>query len=354
MSRLRAFWGYFLLIGVGLGIAIFLAFQSFFSEQAVSEDYEQAGMKDQIVIKFSHVVAEKTPKGLAAVRFAKLVDEYTDHRVKVEVFPNQSLYSDKDEMKALLDNKVQMIAPATAKLTDISPKWLLLDLPYIFPNRAALKETLYGEVGKELLQDLEKHDMKGMALWTNHFKQVTSNTPIRTPADFDGKAFRIMPSKVLKEQFEHFGASASMLGFNETFENLEKNNTDSQENTISNIYSKKLYRLQSHLTISDHGFLGYGVLMNQEFWDGLPEDIQAEIERAMQETTEWIWVKSDEMNRQLLAEIEKTSSISIYKLSPAEKKQWMEEMKVIYPQFEPVIGSELMNKMKMIREKYSE
>ncbi|MFJ8264333.1 DctP family TRAP transporter solute-binding subunit [Peribacillus asahii] len=349
---MRAFWGYFALISLGLILAIFIAFQSLFSKEDVRKDYEQVGMEDQIIIKFSHVVAENTPKGLAAVHFAKLVDEYTNHRVKVEVFPNQSLYDDQEEIKALLENKVQMIAPSTSKLTDLSPKWLLLDLPYIFPNRDALKEALYGEVGEELLHDLERHHIKGMALWTNHFKQITSNTPIHTTADFEGKTFRIMPSRVLKEQFEHFGASTLMLRFNETFTNLEQNKTDSQENTISNIYSKKLYRLQNYLTISNHGFLGYGVLMNQQFWDELPPDIQVQIQRAMQETTEWLWIKSDEMNRQLLLEIERSSSISMYKLSPAEKKQWMNEMTVIYPKFEPIIGTELMDKMKVIREKH--
>lgn len=351
---MRTFWGYFLIIGLGLVIAIFLASLSFFPEEEVVQDYEQIGMNDQIEIKFSHVVAENTPKGLAAVHFAELVDQYTNHRVKVEVFPNQSLYSDQDEIQALLDNKVQMIAPATSKLTDMDSKWLLLDLPYVFPNRSALKETLYGEVGAELLQDLKGHDIKGLALWPNHFKQITSNVPIRTPADFEGKTFRIMPSKVLQEQFEYFGASVSMLEFNETFQNLEKNYTDSQENTISNIYSKKLYELQKYITISNHGFLGYGVLMNEEFWNELPPDIQADIERAMKETTEWLWVESDEMNQQLLEKIEQTSSISIYTLSPIEKKQWMEEMTAIYPQFEHVIGMELMNKIKSIRKKYIE
>lgn len=351
---MRGFWGYFLLIVLGLVIAIFIAFQSSFFEGEAGKDYEQVGMKDQIVIKFSHVVAPKTPKGLAAVRFAKLVDQYTNHRVKVEVFPNQSLYSDQEELEALLDNKVQMIAPATAKLNDVSPKWLALDLPYIFPNRKALKETLYGEVGHQLLTDLSKHNIKGMALWTNSFKQVTSNTPIHTPYDFKGKTFRIMPSDVLKEQFEHFGASVSMLEFNETYINLEHNNTDSQENTISNIYSKKLYGVQRHLTISDHGFLGYAVLMNQDFWNQLPKDIQQEIERAMNETTKWLWVKADVMNRQALEEIQKSSSIKIYQLSPEEKRIWMKEMSAIYPQFEPLIGPELLDKMMKTRNKYME
>lgn len=351
---MRTFWAYVLLVGAGLMIALFLAFRPFFSEEDVVKDYEQEGMKDQIVIKFSHVVAENTPKGLAAVHFAELVDQYTNHRVKVDVYPNQSLYSDQDEIQALLDNRVQMIAPATSKLTNIDSKWLLFDLPYVFPNRSALKETLYGEIGSELLQGLEKHNIKGMALWPNHFKQITSNTPIRTPEDFEGKTFRIMPSHVLKQQFEYFGASVSMLEFNETFGNLEKNYTDSQENTISNIYSKKLYELQKSLTISNHGFLGYGVLMNEEFWNELPPDIQADIERAMQETTEWLWIKSDEMNNQLLEKIQRSSSISIYTLSPSEKKLWMNEMTAIYPQFEDEIGPELMDKMMRIREKYIE
>ncbi|KWW20461.1 MULTISPECIES: DctP family TRAP transporter solute-binding subunit [Peribacillus] len=353
---MRELWGYFLLIGMGLVIAVYISFQSFFASFGFNlpSDEEQEGMEDQIVIKFSHVVAENTPKGLAANRFANLVDEYTDHRVKIEVYPNQSLYSDHEEIDALQKNKVQMIAPTTSKVTNLSKKWLLLDLPYVFPTDAALQEALNGEVGEELLTSMNVIDIEGLAFWSNNYKQMTSNEPIRRPQDLSGKNFRIMPSAVLESQFEHFGASTSELEFNDTFKSLEINKTDSQENTISNIYSKKLYEVQKYLTISDHGYLGYVVLVNKPFWDQLPPDIRKQIQRAMEDTTKWLWVKSNELNQEQLREIKQKSNIDIYELSDQEKKEWMNELTVIYPEFESMIGPELMRKMEVIREKYVE
>ncbi|PLS14979.1 C4-dicarboxylate ABC transporter [Bacillus sp. M6-12] len=309
-------------------------------------------MKDQIVIKFSHVVAENTPKGLAAIRFARLVDEYTNHRVRVEVYPNETLFSDANELEALRKNEVQMIAPATSKLTLVAPEWQLLDLPYIFPNYAALEESLTGEVGEELLQKLERDQLKGLAYWSNNFKQITSNTLIRTPADFKGKQFRIMPSEVLERQFEHFGASTSMLGFNDTFRNLEGHHLNSQENTISNINSKKLYQVQKYLTISDHGYLGYAVVVNKQFWDKIPDDIQEQVKKAMDETSNWLWSASQELNKEQFEHIRASSDISIYQLSKTEKKHWMKEMEFIYPEFEKQIGHDLLKKALEIRNKH--
>ena len=353
---MRSFWGYTLLIGAGLLAAIYIGFRSFFSSYGyhLPKDAEQEGMGDQIVIKFSHVVAENTPKGLAANRFAKLVDEYTDHRVKIEVYPNQSLYSDHQEMAALLENKVQMIAPATSNITSLSQKWQLLDLPYIFPTDAALKEALNGEVGDELLDSLSGSHIEGLAVWTNNFKQITSNSPIRKPEDFKGRNFRIMPSRVLERQFETFGATTARLDFNSTFKDLEDKHTDSQENTISNIYSKKLYKVQTNMTISNHGYLGYAVLMNQDFWDKLPGSVQKEIKRAMDDTTDWLWKKSKDMNERQLEEIMETSDIKIHTLTAKEKQEWMEEMTEIYPEFENAIGKDLMKKAERIHEKYRE
>lgn len=351
---MRFFWGFLLLILLGLGIASVIAFQSFSSGKQLVEDDEQQGINDQIIIKFSHVVAENTPKGLAAQRFARLVEKYTDYRVKVEVYPNQSLYSDGEEIEALQRNEVQMIAPATSKITELSPKWRLLDLPYIFPNDVSLKEALSGEIGDELLKSLEDQQIKGLSFWSNNFKQITSNSPIRHPSDFKGKNFRIMSSKVLEEQFNYFGATTSATAFNDTYKNLEKNKMDSQENTISNIKSKKLYRVQKYMTISDHGYLGYAVMVNKPFWDGLPGDIQIQIQKAMNETSDWLWEKSEEMNEKQLQEIKEKSDIEIYTLSNDEKREWMREMTVIYDQFEPSIGKDLMERMQKIRLKYTQ
>ncbi|WP_374722133.1 DctP family TRAP transporter solute-binding subunit [Peribacillus tepidiphilus] len=349
---MRSFVGFFILTIFGLGAALFIGFESYSSSRGLEYDDEQEGLKEQITLKFSHVVAENTPKGLAAKKFARLVEEYTDYKVKVEIYSNGSLYNDGNEMEALKKNEIQMIAPATSKLTDLSPKWQLLDLPYIFPSHDAIKEALNGEVGKELFDELQGENMKGLAFWTNSFKQITSNTLIKEPKDFKGKTFRIMPSNVLRAQFEHFGASTSVLPFNDTFSHLEKNHLDGQENTISNIYSKKLYQVQKYLTISDHGFLGYAVLVNESFWNKLPKDIQINIEKAMNETTEWLWTSSQELNKLQMEQIEKSSNIEIYRLSTEEKRKWREEMKIIYQDFEEEIGKDLLEKMEKVQRKY--
>ncbi len=202
-------------------------------EHVVYDD-EQKGLQKQIVIYFSHVVAENTPKGLAAQKFAELVKEKTNGRVKVEVFPNGSLYSDEEEIDALLRGDVQMIAPSVSKVTQLLPEWQVIDLPFIFESYDDVERAFTGEVGKRLLAMLEKKEMKGLALWGNGFKQVTSNRRLLIePSDFSGLKFRVMPSEIIEKQFQLLGAKPIVVPFNHVYESLEKHAFDGQENTIS-------------------------------------------------------------------------------------------------------------------------
>ena len=350
--NVKSYLGFFLLFIIGLSSAYIIGFQSYSPATGLAYDDEQKGLNDQIVIKFSHVVAENTPKGIAAQKFAELVQEKTNNKVKVEVFSNGSLYSDKEELLALQQNSVQMIAPATSKLTESYPTWQVLDLPYVFPTSQSIKEALSGEIGEELLKELEKEEIKGLTFWSNGFKQMTSNSLITKPEDLEGKNFRIMPSNVIEAQFDEFGAKASVLPFNQTFPYLESKKIDGQENTISNIYSKKIYEVQKYMTISNHGYLGYAVLINNKFWNNLPKEIQRQILDALNETSEWLWETSEELNKAQLAKIKENSTIEIYVLSNEERREWMEKFSPIYKQFEDEIGSDLLNKISRLRNKY--
>ncbi|MDQ7862300.1 TRAP transporter substrate-binding protein DctP [Peribacillus frigoritolerans] len=217
------------------------------------------------------------------------------------------------------------------------------------PLRLSNGRCLAGSVewgsGEELLKQLNIIDIEGLAFWSNNYKQITSSKPIRHPSDFAGKHFRIMPSAVLESQFKHFGATTSVLEFNETFKSLEiKENGQPGKIRFRISIPRNYMRCKKYLTISDHGYLGYVVMINKPFWNKLPLDIQQQIQRAMDDTTKWLWIKSNELNQEQLREIQQKSNIDIYTLSDEEKNEWMDEMTVIYPEFESTIGTELMTK----------
>lgn len=345
VNVMKSFVGISVLMGFFFTIIVFIGFDNFESELILNDD-EQEGLDEQIVINFSHVVAENTPKGLAAQMFAELVEEKTDGRVKVEVFPNGVLYSDNDELNALLRGEVEMIAPAFSKVTSLEPEWQVLDLPFIFKDYEHVEAVLKGEVGTNLLDKLKEQNMKGLAFWSNGFKQMTSNQgPLRKPEDFQGQRFRIMKSKTLEDQFRMLGVKTNVMPFNQVYRNLEIRYLDGQENTISNIYSKRFYKVQQYLTLSNHGYLGYAVLMNQEFWDRLPNDIQEQIQEAMDETTDWLFEHSIDINKQQLNAIKKSSTIQIYELTEEEREKWIEFFQPLYQAHEERFGGKWIRRI---------
>ncbi|MDM5317383.1 DctP family TRAP transporter solute-binding subunit [Fictibacillus sp. b24] len=347
---MKAFMGIVLILLAGLGASVWIGFHTKLSEGKLPYDDDQKGISEQVVIKFSHVVAENTPKGLAAQRFAQRVNEKSAGKIKIEVIPNGGLYSDQEELEALQRGDVQMIAPATTKLSSFSSKWQVLDLPYMMPTRDSIIEALNGEIGETLLGSLEERNMKGLALWTNGFKQITTNDgPIVQPSDLKGQRLRIMPSPVLERQFELVGAKAIGLDFNETYRLLESRELNGEENTISNIYSKKFFDVQSDLTISNHGFLGYAVIMNEDFWAKLTNDQQTIISEALDETTRWNQTQSFKMNDEQLSLIKDNSSIDIHYLTNEEKREWAKRWQPLYREFEEEIGKELLSKMIKLR-----
>ncbi|MFB6465484.1 DctP family TRAP transporter solute-binding subunit [Cytobacillus sp. Hz8] len=317
----------------------------FLSGKELPFDDEQEGLSNQIVIRFSHVVAENTPKGLAAQKFAQLVEQKTNGLVKVEVFPNARLYTDDEELKALRNNDVQMIAPSLSKMTKLNSDWGLFDLPFLFQNKEDIASFLSSKAGKKFLTLHEDEGIKGLALWSNGFKQMTSNVnPVQHPEDFVGQRFRIMPSDIIAEQFQALGASPIEVPFDQLYSALQEDQFDGQENTISNIYSRRIYGFQKYLTISNHGFLGYAVLINEKFWNSLPDKVKPKIQEAMNETTNWMISQSQKMNDDQLKWIEKESSIQIHYLSDKDKMEWYPKFKPVYHKFLQSVHSKELKK----------
>ncbi|MGE5475569.1 MAG: TRAP transporter substrate-binding protein [Bacteroidales bacterium] len=296
-----------------------------------------------IVIKFSHVVAADTPKGKAAEMFKKLAEERTKGRVKVEVYPNSQLYKDKEELEALQLGAVQMLAPSLAKFGPLGVKeFEVFDLPYIFPSKEVLRSVTDGPIGASLLKKLETKGIIGLAYWDNGFKVMSANKPVKVPADLKGQKMRIQSSKVLDAQMRALGALPQVMAFSEVYQALQTGVVDGTENPPSNMYTQKMHEVQKHGTITNHGYLGYAVIVNKKFWEGLPADIRAILEGAMNESTRFANAIAQTENDDALAAMKASGKTEFYQPTKEELDLWRKTLLPVHKDMESRVGAELI------------
>ena len=303
-----------------------------------------ASAQEAIVIKFSHVVAPDTPKGRAADKFKELGEKYTDGKVKIEVYPNSQLYKDKEELEALQLGAVQMLAPSLAKFGPLGAKeFEVYDFPCLFPNKEGLRHVTDGPIGQGLLKKLEPKGILGLAYWDNGFKIFSANRPLRTPADFKGLKMRIQSSKVLDAQMRALGAVPQVMAFSEVYQGLQTGVVDGTENPPSNMYTQKMYEVQKNAMLSDHGYLGYAVIVNKQFWEKLPADIRQNLEKAMQEATIYANDIADKDNKDALDAMIKIGKTEFYQPTKAEHDALCAAMEPVYTQMADRVGVDLIN-----------
>ncbi len=302
-----------------------------------------APAEEPIVIKFSHVVATDTPKGKAAEYFAKLAQERTKGRVKVDVYANSTLYKDKEEMEALQIGAVQMLAPSLAKFGPLGVKeFEAFDLPYIFDDYDQLHKVNEGPVGKSVLQKLEPKGILGLAFWDNGFKVMSANKPLKEPRDFRGLKMRVQSSKVLEAQMRALGASPQTMAFSEVYQALQTGVVDGTENPPSNLYTQKMYEVQKNVTVSDHGYLGYAVIVNKAFWEGLPADVRSALEGAIKDATKYANDIAKKENDDSLAKVKESGKSEILVLTPEQKLAWKKVLVKVHREMEDRIGKDLI------------
>nr|GAJ33768.1 C4-dicarboxylate-binding periplasmic protein precursor [Bradyrhizobium sp. DOA9] len=303
-----------------------------------------AQAQSPIVIKFSHVVANDTPKGKGALKFKELAEKYTDGKVKVEVYPNSTLYKDKEEIEALQLGSVQMLAPSTAKFAPLGIKeFEALDLPWLFKDDVTYSNAMKGTVGKWLFQKLEAKGIIGLAYWDNGFHMLSANRPLLKPTDFQGLKFRISGSKVADQYLRIMGSIPQIMAFSEVYQALQTGVVDGCENTASNYLTQKFYEVQKDITVSYHAHLQYAVIVNSKFWSGLPPDIRAQLDKAMAEATDYTNSIARQENEEALAEIKKTGKTSLHYLTEADRKAWQEAMQPTYKWAKGRVGQEVLD-----------
>lgn len=300
-----------------------------------------ASAEDVITLRFSHVVARNTPKGKGADEFKRLAELYTNGKVRVEVYPLSHLYKDSEELEALQLGAVEMVAPSLAKFGPLGAReFEIFDLPYLFPDKKALRAVTEGPIGKDLLEGLESKGIRGLAFWDNGFKIMSANKPIRRPEDLKGLRMRIQPSRVLQAQMRALGVVPQVIPLPEVHQALQLDFLDGTENPPSNMLAQRLHEVQTHATISNHGYLGYAVIVNKAFWDGLPGDIRNALERAMAEATQYTNSVAETDNAQALAAMEATGKTLFHEQTRAERQAWMDALAPVYADAAARIGKD--------------
>jgi C4-dicarboxylate-binding protein DctP len=303
-----------------------------------------AAAQSPIVIKFSHVVANDTPKGKGALKFKELAEKYTNGKVKVEVYPNSQLYKDKEEIEALQLGSVQMLAPSTAKFAPLGAKeFEALDLPWLFKDDEAYAKAMKGPVGKYLFKKLESKGITGLAYWDNGFHMVSSNRPLLMPADFQGLKVRISGSKIADQYFRLVGSIPQIMAFSEVYQALQTGVVDGCENTPSNYLTQKFDEVQKHITVSYHAHLQYAVIVNSKFWSGLPADIRGQLEKAMDEATDYTNSIAHTENVEALDAIKKKGKTTLHYLTEDQRKAWQAAMAPTYKWAKGRVGQEVLD-----------
>ena len=302
-----------------------------------------ASAQQPIVIKFSHVVAENTPKGQGALKFKELAEKALPGKVQVQVFPSSQLFGDAKELEALLLGDVQLIAPSLSKFDRYTKQLQVFDLPFLFDSIQAADAFQDGPAGQKLLNSMTNRGLKGLAYWHNGMKQLSSNKPqLRRPEDVKGLKFRIQASDVLEAQFRALGANPQKMAFSEVYQALQTGVVDGQENTWSNIYSQKFHEVQQTIAVTNHGMIEYMVVTNSKWWDGLPADVRTALAQAMKGATEHANKLANDLNEQDRKRIADAGKAKIQELSKDDIAAWKKVMQPVWKKFENDIGKDVI------------
>jgi C4-dicarboxylate-binding protein DctP len=301
-----------------------------------------ATAQEPMIIKYSHVVADQTPKGQAAQKFKELAEKALPGKVIVQVFPNSQLFGDGKEMEALALGDVQFIAPSLSKFGKYTKKLQIFDLPFMFDDIQAVDRFQASPEGQSLLNSMNSKGITGMGYLHNGMKVLSTEKAVNLPGDAKGMKFRIQASDVLEAQFKAIGANPQKLAFAEVYQALQSGVVDGQENTWSNIYSKKFHEVQGFILDSNHGVIDYMVVTNTKWWNALPADVKKGLNQAMSESIAYgnqVAIKeADSFKAKVIAD----NKAKVVEMTPASRAAWRKAMAPVVKKFEGEIGADLI------------
>jgi C4-dicarboxylate-binding protein DctP len=314
--------------------------------------FSNAVLADEpVLIKFSHVVAEDTPKGKGALLFKKLVEERLAGKVKVEVYPNSTLFGDANEIEALKKGEVQMLAPSLSKFEAYTKQLQVFDLPYLFNDLEAVKRFQKREKSRELLRSMSKDGIYGLGYWNNGMKVMTASRELHKPEDAKGLAFRIQPSSVLESQFAQLGATTVKMPFAEAFKALQAGTIQGTEGPWSNVATQKIDTVQPYVIETGHGSISYMLITNHKFWISIPYETRTELEAIIDEVTAQVNKEAEAMNEKDREKVIAAGKAKVITLTPEEREAWRQVMMPVWKKYEAEIGADVLRAAQTVNRK---
>ena len=238
-------------------------------------------------IKLAHVVNEQDGFHIAAVRFQELVQERTDGRVTIEIYPNAQLGDERTLLEGMQIGTVDMGVITNGPVANFVEEIAVFELPFLFPSPEAAYAVLDGPIGRELLDELERVQLKGLAYAERGFRNLTNDVrPVYTPGDVAGLKVRVMENPVYIDTFQALGANTVPMAWTEALTAMQQGTIDGQENPINVIYSFRLYEPQRYLSMTRHAYAPAIFVMGLDRWNGFPADLQEILQRSAQEAAE--------------------------------------------------------------------
>jgi C4-dicarboxylate-binding protein DctP len=301
---------------------------------------------DPLVLKFSHVVSPDAPKGKAALLFKQLAEKYTDGKVSVEVYPNSSLYKDKEELEALQLGSVHLLAPAISKFGPLGVREFdIFDLPFLMSDDDRAHQLMASPMMADFNKKLEGKGVKPLGYWDNGAHVYTANKPLIMPEDFQGMKMRIQGGKVQDASARALGAIPQIIGFGDLYQALQTGVVDGEDNVPSNISTQKFYDVQKYLTVSHHQRLTYALISNTKFWDSLPAEIRPGLDRAVKETTDFFIATAAHDNVAAIDQIKASGKMDIHVLTDDEKKAWIAKLMPVHQEMASRFGKDFIQEV---------
>ena len=304
------------------------------------------------VIKAGIGYNEKSPQYQGLQKFKEIVERETKGRLEVKLFANSQLGDDTKMMTSLRAGTLEMTCPSTAPIAGLDKKWMVFDLPFLFPNEEVADKVLDGPFGKKYMDSLPQHGIIGLAWWENGFRQLTNSArEVKTPADMKGLKIRTMENPVHLASFKALGASPTPMPFGEVFSAMQQKIIDGQENPSPTIYLQKFYEVQKYTTLTGHFYSPFVFMFSKKIFDTLSKEDQQIILKAAQEAGVYQRKVNREAMNEAVAGMQK-GGMTVTKLTPEQHKVFVEATKDIAKQFEAEIGAENVQAMRAEIAKY--
>lgn len=306
---------------------------------------EQAGSSDEpIVITMATCVTEESTLGRACTEFKKYVEEESQGKLSINILPNSQYGGDRESTEAVAMGTIQMCPAVTSVLTAYSNDFMILDLPFLFTSRQASYDALDGDLGKALDKHLADIGLVNLGYDDNGLRQMTNNVrPINTPDDLKGVKMRVMESPVFIRMFELLGANPVPMSFSEVYTALQQGTVDGQENGASLIYDSKFQEVVKYMSLTGHVYSVNASLINKDFYEGLPEDLQKIIADGVKAKLV-DWQRNEEANSDA-AYIQKLkdAGMQVNEVTPENMQKFRDAVAPMFDEYKAQVNPELFD-----------